>query len=52
MQIYFNNHLVGELPIKPLADSAPEYDRPRKKKELKTIKVKKENYKLKMSSWK
>ena len=41
MQMYFNNNLVGELPIKPLADSAPEYDRPRKKKELKTIKVKK-----------
>ena len=44
--MYFNNRLVGELPIKPLADSAPEYDRPRKKKE-KTIKVKKRKLQIK-----
>ena len=55
MQMYFNNNLVGELPIKPLADSAPEYDRPSKKKEVKTIKIKKrklqiENVFLKMIS--
>ena len=46
MQMYFNNRLVGELPIKPLADSAPEYDRPRKKKAFKTIKVKKRNLQI------
>ncbi|MFL2650090.1 MAG: phosphoribosylformylglycinamidine synthase subunit PurL [Alphaproteobacteria bacterium] len=47
MQMYFNDCLVGELPIKPLADSAPEYDRPWKKKELKTIKVKKRKLQIK-----
>ena len=47
MQMYFNNSLVGELPIKPLADSAPEYDRPRKRKELKVVKVKKKKVQLK-----
>ena len=47
MQMYFDDCLVGELPIKPLADSAPEYDRPWKKKELKTIKVKKRKLQIK-----
>ena len=31
MELVFNNNLVGSLPIKPLADSSPEYNRPSKK---------------------
>ncbi len=42
MEIFFKKNLVGKLPIKPLAESSPEYDRPSKKP--KTIK-KKGNYK-------
>ena len=42
MEIFFNNSLVGKLPIKPLADSSPEYDRPSEKP---FIKFKKENHK-------
>ena len=41
MEIFFNNSLVGKLPIKPLADSS-EYDRPSEKP---IIKFKKENHK-------
>ena len=44
MNLYFNKKLVGTLPIKPLADSSPEYDRPssrperiKKKKAIKKI---------------
>ena len=44
MNLYFNKELVGTLPIKPLADSAPEYDRPSAKP--KTIKKKKTKKKL------
>ena len=32
MELYMKKKLVGSLPIKPLAESAPEYDRPSKKK--------------------
>ena len=32
MEIFHKNKLVGSLPIKPLADSSPEYNRPSKKK--------------------
>jgi phosphoribosylformylglycinamidine synthase subunit PurL len=32
MDIFFNSQLHGRLPIKPLADASPEYDRPSKKK--------------------
>ncbi len=42
MEIFFNNTLVGDLPIKPLADLSPEYDRPSEKP---GIKFKKENHK-------
>ena len=42
MEIFFKNNLVGKLPIKPLADSSPEYDRPSEKL---SIKFKKENHK-------
>ena len=28
MELFYNNKLVGALPIKPLADLSPEYDRP------------------------
>ena len=42
MEIFFNNSLVGKLPIKPLADASPEYDRPSKKPRKK---FKKENHK-------
>ena len=28
MELFYNNKLVGTLPIKPLADLSPEYDRP------------------------
>ena len=39
MELYMKKKLVGSLPIKPLAESAPEYDRPSKKKnEIKTHK--------------
>ena len=31
MEIFFEKKIVGKLPIKPLADSSPEYDRPAKK---------------------
>ena len=31
MELFFDNALVGSLPIKPLADSSPEYNRPSKK---------------------
>ena len=37
MEMFFNEKNVGELPIKPLADLAPEYNRPSKK----SIKVEK-----------
>ena len=33
--MFFKNKLVGNLPIKPLADSSPEYDRPSEKPKLK-----------------
>ena len=47
MELFMNNKLVGLLPIKPLADSAPEYNRPSKKieKKFKVPKVKKTNLK-------
>ena len=32
MEIFFNDEKVANLPIKPLADSAPEYNRPSKNK--------------------
>ena len=35
MEMFFKNKLVGNLPIKPLADSSPEYDRPSEKPKLK-----------------
>ncbi len=38
MKIFFNNKLNAELPIKPLADAAPEYDRPARRKKKKSIK--------------
>ncbi len=34
MEIYFNGKLNGKLPIKPLADASPEYDRPSKKPKI------------------
>ena len=42
MEIFFNNGLVAKLPIGPLADSSPEYDRPSEKP---VTKFKKENHK-------
>ena len=43
MDINFNNELHGRLPIKPLADASPEYDRPSKeKKRLNTAKLSKQ----------
>ncbi len=33
MELHFKKKIVGSLPIKPLAESAPEYNRPSKKKE-------------------
>ena len=43
MNIFFNNKLHGRLPIKPLADASPEYDRPSKeKKRLNTAKLSKQ----------
>ena len=41
MELFFNNKLVGSLPIKPLADSSPEYNRPSKKPKKQIKKVKK-----------
>ncbi len=43
MEIFHKNKLVGSLPIKPLADSSPEYNRPskKKKKRINVIKIKK-----------
>ena len=41
MEIFFDKKLAGELPIKPLADSSPEYDRPSKKKKQNKVKAKK-----------
>ena len=41
MELVFNNNLVGSLPIKPLADSSPEYNRPSKKPKKKLNKAKK-----------
>ncbi|MEE2695226.1 MAG: phosphoribosylformylglycinamidine synthase subunit PurL [Pseudomonadota bacterium] len=35
MEMLYNDKLVGELPIKPLADSSPEYDRPTTKPKIK-----------------
>ena len=34
MNLYFNKELVGTLPIKPLAEAAPEYDRPSSKPKI------------------
>ena len=36
MELYMNKKLVGSLPIKPLAASSPEYNRPSKKKNKQT----------------
>ena len=35
MELYMNKNLVGSLPIKPLADASPEYNRPSKKLKIK-----------------
>jgi phosphoribosylformylglycinamidine synthase len=35
MEILYNDKLVGKLPIKPLVDSSPEYDRPTRKPKIK-----------------
>ncbi len=40
MELFFNNKQVACLPIKPLADSAPEYDRPSLKRKKKSPKIK------------
>ena len=37
MEIFLKKKIVGKLPIKPLADSSPEYDRPAKKPAKKEI---------------
>ncbi len=42
MEMYYKEKLVGKLPIKPLADASPEYDRPSQKKKKK---IKKKNHK-------
>ena len=47
MEIFFNNSLVGKLPIKPLADSSPEYDRPSEKPIIKFKKEKHKNVSIK-----
>ena len=47
MEIYFKNSLVGELPIKPLADLSPEYDRPSKEPSVKFKKEKNKNISIK-----
>ena len=39
MELYMNKKLVGTLPIKPLAASSPEYNRPSKKKNKKIKKI-------------
>ena len=44
MKIFFNGELEAKLPIKPLADAAPEYDRPRIKGKKKKKNISK-NYK-------
>ena len=41
MELFFENNLVGSLPIKPLADSSPEYNRPSKKPKKRKYKIKK-----------
>ena len=41
MELFYNNKLVGTLPIKPLADSSPEYDRPSVKPKKRKRKLKK-----------
>ena len=38
MELFFENNLVGSLPIKPLADSSPEYNRPSKNPKKENIK--------------
>ena len=48
MEIYFKKELVGNLPIKPLAESAPEYDRPSMKiSKIETYNTKINNYSIK-----
>ena len=41
MELFYNNKLVGTLPIKPLADSSPEYDRPSVKPRIRKSKLNK-----------
>ncbi len=38
MEMFFKKKLVGKLPIKPLADSSPEYNRPSQKPKKRIIK--------------
>jgi phosphoribosylformylglycinamidine synthase len=47
MELFMKKKLVGSLPIKPLAESSPEYDRPSKKKnkKIKHNKIVKKNLK-------
>ena len=47
MELFMKKKLVGSLPIKPLAESSPEYDRPSKKKnkKIKSNKIVKKNLK-------
>ena len=47
MELFMKKKLVGSLPIKPLAESSPEYDRPSKKKnkKIKRNKIVKKNLK-------
>ena len=47
MELFMKKKLVGSLPIKPLAESSPEYDRPSKKKnkKIKPNKIIKKNLK-------
>ena len=49
MEIFFNDKLEAKLPIKPLADSSPEYNRPFKKlKSTKDVRnIKKNSYDVK-----
>ena len=47
MELYFRKKKVGTLPIKPLADSSPEYDRPEKRIRSKIIKKNKINHTIK-----
>ena len=44
MDIFFNGQLQGKLPIKPLAEASPEYNRQSKKPKSKKLKLKKKNY--------